>query len=153
MYHLSIMAFISLNLWPSLYNLYISSFMGMAPINLNTATKNMFQKITFLDTELQVQKSVHLQRTVLAESTPRALVAVQLKLPRAVCTLKTFKYCLSQGTFRSSQPLHEMEGFGFPSTWQISDAVSPRSTKNLFASVTLGETARSSEKKQNQQTD
>lgn len=102
----------------------------------------MCQRITFLDTELQAQKSVHLQTTVLAESTPRALVAVQLNLARAVCTFETFQYRLSQGTFGRSQLLHEMEGFGFPSTWQISDALAPRSTKNFFASVTLGETVR-----------
>ena len=102
----------------------------------------MCQSITFLATELPVKKSVHLRRAVLAESTTTALVAVQLKLARAYCTFETFKYCLSQGTSSGSQLLHEMKGFGFPSTWQISDAVSPRSTKNFFASVTFGETVK-----------
>ena len=88
------------------------------------------------------KKSFHLRRTVLAESTPRSLVAVQLKLALAVCTFEIFKYSLSKGTFSGSQLLHEMEGFGFPSTRQISDAVFPRSTKNFSASVTLGETVR-----------
>ena len=77
---------------------------------------------------------------MLAESSPRALVAVQLKLVRAVCTFEIFKYCLSQRTFGRSQGLQEIVGFGFPSTWQISDVVCSRPTKNFFASVTLGET-------------
>jgi len=76
---------------------------------------------------------------VLADSSPSALVALQLKLAHAVCTFEIFKYCLSQRTFGGSQGLQEIVGFGFPSTWQISDAVCSRSTKNLFASVTLGE--------------
>ena len=77
---------------------------------------------------------------MVAESVPRSLVAVHLKLVRAVCTLETFKYCLSQTKCGGSQGLQEIVGLGFPSTWQKSDAVFPWPTKTFFASLTLGET-------------
>ena len=77
---------------------------------------------------------------MVAESVPREFVAVQLKLVRAVCTFETLKYCLSQTKCGGSQGLQEIVGFGFPSTWQVSDAVFPWPTKTFFASLTLGET-------------
>ena len=87
-----------------------------------------------------MQRSVHLLSTVVAESIPRAFVAVQLYLAHVVSPFDIFKYCVSQRTFCRSQGLQEIVGLGFPSTWQKSDVVSPRPTKNFSASLTLGET-------------
>ena len=62
-------------------------------------------------------------------------------MARAVCTFEIFRNSLSQTGFGSrSHGVQEIVGAGFPMAWQLSDAVCSLSTKNVLASVTMGET-------------